>query len=420
MSARALILMVLVGLLGVGSLLADTIVFKNGTTVEGTYVGGTTRAVRFRVDGVLKNYALADVDAIHFGDQEISPPVPRADVSDQRFRELDRNNDGFVSSWEWPGKASDFDTLDRNYDGRLSREESMAWAAGDWREDRFRVFDQNNDGYIRRTEWTGTETDFNALDKNRDGRLSRAEASVWTSSDWREARFREWDHNNDGMINKAEWHHSEREFTRLDRDRDGMLSRDEAGDLDAVVAAATDRSGRRQAVLHTEFVIPGGTVLRVRTNETIDSETARPGVDFSGTLEEDLVVRNDLVAQRGTPVTLRISEVEEAGEFRGRTTLTIDLVQMRVNGVDYALSTSQIQEQGRSQSKQTAAVVGGGAALGAIIGAIAGGGKGAAIGAAIGASAGGGYQILTKGDKVKIPAETVLEFTMQKDLYLRR
>jgi hypothetical protein len=58
--------------------------------------------------------------------------------------------------------------------------------------------------------------------------------------------------------------------------------------------------------------------------------------------------------------------------------------------------------------------VGGGAVLGAIIGGIAGGGKGAAIGAGAGSAAGAGVQVLTRGQQVKVPSETLLEFRLQQ------
>ena len=60
--------------------------------------------------------------------------------------------------------------------------------------------------------------------------------------------------------------------------------------------------------------------------------------------------------------------------------------------------------------------MGTGAAVGAIIGAIAGGGKGAAIGAAAGGGLGGGVQAATKGQQIKLPSETVLNFTLQSSL----
>jgi hypothetical protein len=40
--------------------------------------------------------------------------------------------------------------------------------------------------------------------------------------------------------------------------------------------------------------------------------------------------------------------------------------------------------------------------------------KGAAIGAGTGAGVGAGSEVITKGDQVKIPSETLLEFTLQQ------
>jgi hypothetical protein len=72
--------------------------------------------------------------------------------------------------------------------------------------------------------------------------------------------------------------------------------------------------------------------------------------------------------------------------------------------------------EGSSRGKNTAAKVGGGAALGAIIGGIAGGGKGAAIGAGIGAGAGTGVQTVTKGQQIKLASESVLNFNLEAPL----
>jgi len=63
-------------------------------------------------------------------------------------------------------------------------------------------------------------------------------------------------------------------------------------------------------------------------------------------------------------------------------------------------------------------MVGGGAAIGALIGAIVGRGMGAVIGAGVGAAAGAGTQVLTKGREGRVPAETILNFKLDKDLRL--
>ena len=99
----------------------------------------------------------------------------------------------------------------------------------------------------------------------------------------------------------------------------------------------------------------------------------------------------------------------------------LDLESVRVNGHRYVVNTEDIQkgEQGIGKNKRTGEYVGGGAVLGTLLGAIAGGGKGAAIGAIAGAAAGGGAQVLTKGHDIRVPAETVLNFRLEEPLHLR-
>src|SRR5438128_2121253 len=72
--------------------------------------------------------------------------------------------------------------------------------------------------------------------------------------------------------------------------------------------------------------------------------------------------------------------------------------------------------RGRRGNRRTGKFVGGGAVPGTIIGVIAGGGKGAAIGAASGAVAGAGTQTLTPGKSVRVPAESVLMFRLERPL----
>jgi hypothetical protein len=99
----------------------------------------------------------------------------------------------------------------------------------------------------------------------------------------------------------------------------------------------------------------------------------------------------------------------------------LDLQSISVEGKQYLISTSDVREsgkQGLGANKRTAEYTGGAAALGAIIGAIAGGGKGAAIGAGAGAGGGALTQVLTKGGSVRVPAETVLTFQLDKPVQI--
>jgi hypothetical protein len=115
------------------------------------------------------------------------------------------------------------------------------------------------------------------------------------------------------------------------------------------------------------------------------------------------------------PIAL-IVDVKSAGKFAGQSLLVLQLDRIAVGSKNYSLQTDQCKRQGNSRGKNTATRVGAGAVIGAIIGGIAGGGKGAGIGALAGGGVGGGVQAATKGQQIKLPSETVLNFTLQGPL----
>jgi hypothetical protein len=162
------------------------------------------------------------------------------------------------------------------------------------------------------------------------------------------------------------------------------------------------------------IAIPAGHTLLVRMIDGVDSKRNNVGDIFHASLETDLLVGNTLVARRGTDVYGRLAEAKEAGHLSGSAELELELTRMVINGRDYPVVSSDYNMKGKGRGSDTAKKVGGGAVLGAIIGAIAGGGRGAAIGAGAGSAAGAGVQVLTRGQQVKIPSETLLEFRLQQ------
>jgi len=159
-----------------------------------------------------------------------------------------------------------------------------------------------------------------------------------------------------------------------------------------------------------------GTPIKIRTTVGIDTDRNRVGDTFDAILEENLVSNNRIVVSRGTTVKGKIAYAKESGKLTGQSQLILELTELVANGKSYIMRTSDYSEVGASRGNRTAATVGGTAALGAIIGAIAGGGTGAAIGAASGAAVGTGVQVMTRGQVLKIPAETILEFRLQAPL----
>lgn len=168
----------------------------------------------------------------------------------------------------------------------------------------------------------------------------------------------------------------------------------------------------------TGYTIPTGSKITIQLVDAINSETSKAGSTFVALLDQPLLVNGIEVAPRGADIRGRIATANDAGRISGSAELTLELTQMYINGIPYALTTSEYSEVGESRTGQTVRRAGIGAGLGAVIGAVAGGGKGAAIGAGVGAGAGTASQVLTKGEKLNIPAETKLEFTLRSPLVI--
>jgi hypothetical protein len=150
--------------------------------------------------------------------------------------------------------------------------------------------------------------------------------------------------------------------------------------------------------------------------DSISSEKNKVGDTFIATLDEPISQGGVEVIPKGADVRGRIANVNEAGRIAGAAELRLELTQVAVNGITYPLTTSEYQEVGENRGGQTAKRAGVGAGVGAVIGAIAGGGKGAAIGAGIGGGGATAVQVMTKGEKLNIPSETKLEFTLRAPL----
>lgn len=160
--------------------------------------------------------------------------------------------------------------------------------------------------------------------------------------------------------------------------------------------------------------VPANTVVTVRTIDSIDSATNTTGQIFRASLDAPVVADDRVIIPAGADAFLKLVDASSAGHFKGRSELTLQLASIVYQGRTYNVESSDVKQSGGSRGKNSAAKIGGGAVLGALIGGLAGGGKGAAIGAAVGGGAGTGVQVFTKGQQVKIPSETRLDFTLQQ------
>jgi hypothetical protein len=162
--------------------------------------------------------------------------------------------------------------------------------------------------------------------------------------------------------------------------------------------------------------VPANSIVTIRTVDGIDSSTNHAGEVFKASLDAPIVVDGRVIVPAGADAYVKLVSASSAGRIAGRSELSLELASIVFQGKTYNVVSSDVKQSGTSRGKRSAATIGGGAALGALIGAVAGGGKGAAIGAGVGGGAGTGVQVFTKGQQVKIPSETRLDFTLQQPL----
>jgi hypothetical protein len=165
--------------------------------------------------------------------------------------------------------------------------------------------------------------------------------------------------------------------------------------------------------------IPAGTSISIRTNENITTNQAQPGSTYAAEISQDVLDPNGQVAiPRGTPARLAV-----VATGNNNNDLALALQSIRLEGHTYRIESNTtnggVGGTGVGKSKRTGEYVGGGALLGTIVGAVAGGGKGAVIGALAGGGAGAGAEVLTKGKQINVPAESVLTFHLDEPIRLR-
>jgi len=165
--------------------------------------------------------------------------------------------------------------------------------------------------------------------------------------------------------------------------------------------------------VESKTTITAGTKLRVALLDAVSSDKSRAGDQFMASLTEPVVINGKTVFAKGTKVRGRVIDAGESGRVKGRAMLGLKLIEIAgKDGTFIDISTKPYTTVAESTKKRDAAIVGGGAGIGAAIGALTGGGKGAAIGAAVGGGAGTGTVLATKGKEIRFAPEHPLSFTV--------
>jgi hypothetical protein len=202
------------------------------SAVTHTFPGNGTYQVRVRGVGVCGGEAVRSVRVGAGGVRG------NARGGGGRFEGFDTNEDGVIQRGEWRGSNQSFQVHDWNGDGVLSGDElrtsaarprpefddySDSYAFSDWSRERFDRLDRNRDGRVARTEWPYGVEEFFRADRNRDGSLSSTEFAGADFDDDRGDRFDYLDANNNGTIERGEWHASAAAFDWLDCDNNNII-----------------------------------------------------------------------------------------------------------------------------------------------------------------------------------------------------
>jgi hypothetical protein len=166
------------------------------------------------------------------------------------------------------------------------------------------------------------------------------------------------------------------------------------------------------------LVLPRGTRLQVRLNQTIDVKHSATGDRFSGVLAEPIVQGNTVAVPSGSAASGEVLVAHKRGHFKGKSVLALTLTRLEVNGAVYRIDTSNLARTKKGKGKRSAAFIGGGAGMGMLIGGLATGGVGLLVGGLAGGGAGALGAAFTGNGDLSIPAESVVTFRLQDALTL--
>jgi hypothetical protein len=162
----------------------------------------------------------------------------------------------------------------------------------------------------------------------------------------------------------------------------------------------------------SSFAQSSGIEVKVHLLEQLDTSKTKAGTPFSATIAEPVMWGKRTVLARGTAVQGRVTEVTRPGRLKTPASMTLVLTNVIGTRSANAFQSQALQVDGNSHAVRNVALIGGGAAAGAVLGGVADGGKGALIGAGVGAAAGTATAYLTGKKELVLPVETTLTFVV--------
>lgn len=179
------------------------------------------------------------------------------------------------------------------------------------------------------------------------------------------------------------------------------------------LSAATLRDGSDPVTL------PERTAIHVTLDQALATDQSKPGDRFDATVSEPVIIDGKTVIPQGAHAEGLVVDARQSGRLMGRARFQLALQTVAVNGQNYDVRTISHPKIGRDHKKRNLEWIGGGAAGGAVIGALAGGGTGALIGGPVGAGAGTTVALLKGKKDIKLRAETPLKFELSEPVTIK-
>ena len=167
-------------------------------------------------------------------------------------------------------------------------------------------------------------------------------------------------------------------------------------------------------------VVEAGTAITINLGSALGSKLSQAGQTFTGSVAKDVMAGNTVAIPQGSNVSGTVTDAKALGKFKGGAVLELRLDSVNVNGADLPVQAGVKTFSAKGKGKRTAVLAGGGAALGGIVGALAGGGKGAAIGLAAGGGAGAAGAALTGNKDIVLPSESAVSFELSQALEVKK
>jgi hypothetical protein len=169
-----------------------------------------------------------------------------------------------------------------------------------------------------------------------------------------------------------------------------------------------------------DVTIPQGTTLTIRIDQRINVKTSRAGDKFTGEFVDPVLASdNRVLVPKRALVGGVVDVAHRRGHFKGRSLLELRLTSLTLNGTRYPLMTRDLAESKKGKGRRSAALIGGGAGLGMLVGGVATGGVGLVVGGLVGGGAGTAVAGLTGNRDLDIPAESVVRFKLAEDLVVQ-